>query len=277
MPESLEILKMRVLICFLNENARICTVTGLATMFGECKQKMHRIFATLEKEGLLNRSNPRSPVLTELGREKAHYYENRINIVLNHLLYEGLDMDNAEHDAYAWALFSSDKGMEIIKSSEQRYRAKYELRKREQFDGTELCKHLHDGEYRLPFLIYKEHMTDGNNLSMSNSGFEHPCILTVTNGEGTIQLRPKEILARSQMTGQEMIGRVRMLMYWDGMTFKNAETVNGMLTFPASTLSFLNIGSGMEQILHGSVCLKMQCSVGTNHMPEATAIFAAML
>lgn len=277
MPESLEILKMRVLICFLNENARICTVTGLATMFGEGKQKMHRIFATLEKEGLLNRSNPRSPVLTELGREKAHYYENRINIVLNHLLYEGLDMDNAEHDAYAWALFSSDKGMEIIKSSEQRYRAKYELRKREQFDGTELCKHLHDGEYRLPFLIYKEHMTDGNNLSMSNGGFEHPCILTVTNGEGTIQLRPKEIWARSQMTGQEMIGRVRMLMYWDGMTFKNADTVNGMLTFPASTLSFLNIGSGMEQILHGSVCLKMQCSVGTNHMPEATAIFAAML
>lgn len=277
MPESLEILKMRVLICFLNENARICTVTGLATMFGEGKQKMHRIFATLEKEGLLNRSNPRSPVLTELGREKAHYYENRINIVLNHLLYEGLDMDNAEHDAYAWALFSSDKGMEIIKSSEQRYRAKYELRKREQFDGTELCKHLHDGEYRLPFLIYKEHMTDGNNLSMSNGGFEHPCILTVTNGEGTIQLRPKEIWARSQMTGQEMIGRVRMLMYWDGMTFRNADTVNGMLTFPASTLSFLNIGSGMEQILHGSVCLKMQCSVGTNHMPEATAIFAAML
>ena len=277
MPESLEILKMRVLICFLNENARICTVTGLATMFGEGKQKMHRIFATLEKEGLLNRSNPRSPVLTELGREKAHYYENRINIVLNHLLYEGLDMDNAEHDAYAWALFSSDKGMEIIKSSEQRYRAKYELRKREQFDGTELCEHLHDGEYRLPFLIYKEHMTDGNNLSMSNGGFEHPCILTVTNGEGTIQLRPKEIWARSQMTGQEMIGRVRMLMYWDGMTFKNAATVNGMLTFPASTLSFLNIGSGMEQILHGSVCLKMQCSVGTNHMPEATAIFAAML
>ena len=277
MPESLEILKMRVLICFLNENARICTVTGLAAMFGEGKQKMHRIFATLEKEGLLNRSNPRSPVLTELGREKAHYYENRINIVLNHLLYEGLDMDNAEHDAYAWALFSSDKGMEIIKSSEQRYRAKYEVRKREQFDGTELCKHLHDGEYRLPFLIYKEHMTDGNNLSMSNGGFEHPCILTVTNGEGTIQLRPKEIWARSQMTGQEMIGRVRMLMYWDGMTFKNAETVNGMLTFPASTLSFLNIGSGMEQILHGSVCLKMQCSVGTNHMPEATAIFAAML
>lgn len=277
MPESLEILKMRVLICFLNENARICTVTGLATMFGEGKQKMHRIFATLEKEGLLNRSNPRSPVLTELGREKAHYYENRINIVLNHLLYEGLDMDNAEHDAYAWALFSSDKGMEIIKSSEQRYRAKYELRKREQFDGTELCKHLHDGEYRLPFLIYKEHMTDGNNLSMSNGGFEHPCMLTVTNGKGTIQLRPKEIWARSQMTGQEMIGRVRMLMYWDGMTFKNAETVNGMLTFPASTLSFLNIGSGMEQILHGSVCLKMQCSVGTNHMPEATAIFAAML
>ena len=30
MPESLEILKMRALICFLNEDPALCTVTGLA-------------------------------------------------------------------------------------------------------------------------------------------------------------------------------------------------------------------------------------------------------
>ena len=45
----------------------------------------------------------------------------------------------------------------------------------------------------------------------------------------------------------------------------------------AGSLYFLNIGSGMGQILHGSVCLRMQCSVGTNHMPESTAIFTIMI
>lgn len=246
-------------------------------MLGTGKQKMHRIFMSLEKEGLIDRSNARRPILTATGREKACYYENRINIVLNHLLYEGLDMDNAEHDAYAWALFSSDKGMEIIRSSEQRYRAKYELRRCEQFGGDELCRHLQDGEYKLPFLIYKEHMSGGSNLSMSNSGFEHPCILTVKNNIGTICLRSKEISARSPVTGREMIGRVRMLSYWYGKSYQPAVSEGGMISFSANALSFLNIGSGMEQILHGSVCLKMQCTVGTNHMPEATAIFVVML
>ena len=39
----------------------------------------------------------------------------------------------------------------------------------------------------------------------------------------------------------------------------------------------LNIGSGVGQILHGSVCLRMQCSVGTKHMPESTAIFTILI
>ena len=34
MPESLEILKMRALICFLNEDPALCTVTGLADILG---------------------------------------------------------------------------------------------------------------------------------------------------------------------------------------------------------------------------------------------------
>lgn len=277
MPESLDILKLRVLLSFLNEDPKTCTVTGLAGVLGEGKQKVSRIFMALEREGLLDRSDPRRPCLTEAGRARAAYYEERTNVVLNHLLYEGLDIDSAMHDAYAWALMSSDEGMALIRSSEQRYRAKYELRRQNEFDGAELCRHLGDGEYRFPFLIYKEYVAGGTNLSMANAGFAHPCTLAVSDGVGTVRLHPVDASACSQMTGREMNGRVRRLMYLDGDAFVPADDDGSTISFPARTLHFLNIGSGMGQILHGSVCLRMQCSVGTKHMPESTAIFTILI
>ena len=197
--------------------------------------------------------------------------------MLNHLLYEGLDIDSALHDAYAWALMSSDEGMALIRSSEQRYRAKYELRRQSEFGGAELCRRLGDGEYRFPFLIYREYVSGGTNLSMANEAFLHPCTLAVANGVGVVRLHPVDLSARSQMTGREMNGRVRRLMYLDGSTFAPAYDDGRAISFPARTLHFLNIGSGVGQILHGSVCLRMQCSVGTKHMPESTAIFTILI
>ena len=276
MPESLEILKMRALICFLNEDPALCTVTGLADILGEGKQKISRLLMSLEKEGLLDRSDLRR--LTQAGREQAAYYEKRTNIVLNHLLYEGLDLNDAEHDAYAWARFSSERGMEIIKSSEQRYRAKYELRRQKEFGGEELCRHLADGEYSFPFLIYRETVRGGTNLSMANEGFRHPCVLRVADGRGQIVLQPVDLSAKSPLTGRKMNGRVRKLtiLQPDGV-FMRAEEDGANLAFSADVLHFLNIGAGMGQILHGSVCMRMQCSVGTMHMPESTAIFTIMI
>lgn len=278
MPESLEILKMRALICFLNEDPALCTVTGLADILGEGKQKISRLLMSLEKEGLLDRRDLRRPRLTQAGREQAAYYEKRTNIVLNHLLYEGLDLNDAEHDAYAWARFSSERGMEIIKSSEQRYRAKYELRRQKEFGGEELCRHLADGEYSFPFLIYRETVRGGTNLSMANDGFRHPCVLRVADGRGQIVLQPVDLSAKSPLTERKMNGRVRKLtiLQPDGV-FMRAEENGENLAFSADVLHFLNIGEGMGQILHGSVCMRMQCSVGTMHMPESTAIFTIMI
>ena len=108
-----DILKLRVLLSFLNEDPKTCTVTGLAGVLGEGKQKVSRIFMALEREGLLDRSDPRRPCLTEAGRARAACYEARTNVVLNHLLYEGLDIDSAMHDAYAWALIRSEHAFRL--------------------------------------------------------------------------------------------------------------------------------------------------------------------
>lgn len=277
MPESPEILKLRILLCFQNEAPSICTVTGLSRLLDESKQKISRAFISLEKEGLIDRSDNRRPVLTEKGKCKALYYEERTDIILNHLLYEGLDMDNAEHDAFAWAMFSSDAGFEMLKNSEQRYHAKYTLRKKTHFSGEVLCSYLKDGEYRFPFLIYREHMSEGSNLSMANEGFEHPCSLVVKNGKGVIRLKAVDVSFKSLATGREMNGKVRDLRYMKNGEFYPAAEDGEWLSFPAEALSFINMGTGIGQILHGSVCIRMRCSVGTKHMPESTAVFTIIV
>ena len=277
MLESPEILKLRILLCFQSEDPSICTVTGLSRLLDESKQKISRAFISLEKDGLIDRSDNRRPVLTEKGKSKASYYEERTDIILNHLLYEGLDMDNAEHDAFAWAMFSSDACFEMLKNSEQRYHAKYTLRKKASFSGEVLCSHLKDGEYRFPFLIYREHMNDGSNLSMANEGFEHPCSIIVKNGKGIIRLKAVDVSFKSLATGKEMNGKVRDLRYMKNGEFYPAEQDGEWLSFPAEAVSFLNMGTGIGQILHGSVCIRMRCSVGTKHMPESTAIFTIIV
>lgn len=127
--------------------------------------------------------------------------------------------------------------MSLIRSQERRYKAKYELCKTETFDGSELCAHLGDGEYRFPFLIYRESVHDGSNLSMANAGFEHPCTLSVKDGKGTIRLHPLNISAKSFITRKEMNGRVRKLKYLSNDSFIRRQMT---VSISRSRLMYLN-------------------------------------
>ena len=276
MPESPDILRLRVLLCFLKGD-EACTVMGISRTLKEAKQNISRAMISLEKDGLLDRSNPRCPALTGPGYQKAKYYAERIEITLSHLLYEGVDVESARQDAFLWALYLSDKTMETIRATEERYRVKYELRDQKQFSGRQLCNLLKDGVYQFPFLIYREHVKSGTNISMANEGFEHPCTLYVDNGEGWIQLRAQSISAKSASNGKILRGRAQSMQYFDSGRFVDAEINGNVFSFPAETLHFVNMGSGVGQILHGSCPVKMGCSVGLIHMPESTAIFTILV
>lgn len=276
MTESPGILRLRVLLCFLQKDDA-CTVMGISRTLKESKQNISRSMIALEKDGLLDRSDPRNPLLTELGLLKAKYYAERIEITLNHLLYEGVDIESARRDAFLWALYCSDKTMEAIKATEERYRVKYELREQKQFSGKKLCKLLKNGIYQFPFLIYRENVKRGTNISMANEGFEHPCTLYVDNGEGWIQLRAQPISAKSASSGKLLRGRAQSMQYFDSGRFIDAEINGNVFSFPAEALHFVNMGSGVGQILHGSCSVKMECSVGLIHMPESAAIFTILI
>lgn len=276
MSTDAEILKLRILLSFLR-NDETCTVTGISRTLGESKQNVSRSIIRLEEEGLIDRKNTRHPCLTDKGRKRAEYYSERINISLNHLMYEGVGIENARNDACRWALYNSDETMDVIRSAEKKYAAKLELRDRMHFTGADLCRKLADGEYQLPFIIYREHVSNGTNISMANRGFEHPCTLIVKNSVGTLLLKATRIEAASGYSGKLMSGTVKTLKYFDNGSFISAEKSGEVLSMPMDAVSFVNIGEGIGQVLHGTLCLKMQCTAGSVHMPESTAIFTVLL
>ena len=277
MTNEPEILKLRVVLCFLQAGEEGCSVTGISRTLGEEKYKISRAINALAKDGVIDKTDIRHPILTKYGEELAKKYSERMDITINHLLYEGVDAQNANQDAYYWALFNSDKTMEVIRSSGEKYRVKYEMRNESSFRGDTLCKRMKDGIYQLPFLIYREKFHNGSNISMANGGFEHPCTLSIENGVGTVKVHAVEIMVKSPVSGLKMRGKVKHLKYYDGYEYVNAESNGDVLSFPAEALNFVNIGSGMGQILHGSVCLKMSCSAGLVHMPESVAIFTLLI
>lgn len=277
MAISAEILRLRVLLCFLKSAPENCTVMGIARTLKEDKHRVSRAIIALEGEGLVDRTDNRAPVLTPKGREAARRYSERADTALNHLLYEGVDIESAKQDSYIWALHNSEQTMDVIRSSEEQYRVKYALRDQPVISGTTLCKRLKDGLYQFPFVLYREAVKDNSNLSMANRGFEQPCNLYVDHGVGVIQLRVKAMMAQSQADGQMMFGRVRKMEYFDSGRYISAEFHGDVISFPADALTFYNMGTGMGQVLHGSACLRMQCSCGILHMPESTAIFTILI
>lgn len=279
MFDSMEIIRLRVLLAFYQMDEESRSVMNISRMLGQEHYVISRVISGLEKEGLIERETPRKPVLTAKGKEKAEKYSKRMELTLNHLLYEGVSMENARNDAYNWALNNTDETMTVIANAEEKYRVKYELRDKKNFSGKDLCKKMNDGTYRFPFIIYKEQIEkkQNTNISMANAGFEHPCELVVRDGVGMIHMRALTMSANSRKSGMLMQGKVQTVKYNYNNVFIDAEKNGDAICFPAECLNFLNIGSGVDQILHGSVCLKMKCSVGVIHMPESVAIFTILI
>ena len=167
--------------------------------------------------------------------------------------------------------------MAVFRTADECYRVKYELSDKKQFSGVELCRKMKDGVYRFPFLIYQEQIVNGNNISWANEAFEHPCTLFIKNGKGMIRLCPKKMTMRHPETGKNVNKYVRHLKYSELGEDVNAENDGTVLSFPASCLNFINIGSGVEQILHGSICVKLGNVVGNGNVKEFAAIFTILI
>ncbi|MBQ1529149.1 MAG: hypothetical protein IIZ76_02590, partial [Clostridia bacterium] len=163
MAESSEVLRLRVLLSFYNDENT--TVTGLARSLGEEKYTISRLLSAMEEEGVVDRSNNRHPKLTSEGIEAAERYAKRVDTLVNYLLFKGVGMENARPDALKMALHMSGQSIDVFRSEEELEAVKYEFRDRRKFSGSEFFSKLPDGNYRLSFIIYREKANNVTNVS----------------------------------------------------------------------------------------------------------------
>lgn len=276
MADQTEILKFRILMCFVTMSEEGCNVTNLAKVIAVEKYTVSRILTALEREGMIDRSSRRRPKLTSKGRTEALKYKNRMEIAMNHLKYEGVLESAARKDAFYLARYCSEETFQAIQNGEERHRMKYIFKDQRNFTGEQLCQQLHEGNYRLPFVIYKEDARNQPPVSMANEGFEHPCELMVRKKRGVIRLKASSVSHGSAADGRKMHGKIENLKYECGGAFWDAEHIGDFLQFPADSMHFMNLGSYPDSLYHGTVKLKMRSSAGTAHMPESVAVFTVI-
>lgn len=174
----MNILKVKTLICFQNQKEQ-WNVTNLAVTLGEEKYAVSRVLTVLEKEGLIDKSNRRKPILTKKGKMAAEAYSQKVELVIGHLLSTGVSQEVAREDAVTIASYCKEETLEALKKEEIAKRVKYGFREGMEFDGERLSRRYPDGNYPIPFTIFQKELHREHEVSVWNERFENPCILNI--------------------------------------------------------------------------------------------------
>ncbi len=247
MTDTPELTRLRVLLCFDPSNRSECTVTGIARTLGMEKYSVSRVLKYFNQQGIIDTTDSRHPKLTAKGEEEEAFYRERVHTLVNHLLYEGVDLENARSDALSMALYNSEQSMAAIRATEESYRIKYEFRDRSKFGGAVLAKRMRDGTYQFPFMLYREQSLNGDNYAPDNKRFLHPATVTVREDQGRVQLLATD-------NGEDTVREIR---YFDSGRFVTAEKNAGIFCLPLESFNFINLEGGSSEVFHGSLPIRI--------------------
>ena len=276
--ENLTSFQIQLLLYYLTAEPKKRTVTDAARYLHKPKSTLTHILDSLDALSLMERVEGRKSVLTTAGKRTAQQLLHQRKILEQYMQYQDIPPAQIKENALrALSAGFSDQFMERLAEQEGRMRLKEIFAGHRDFHGGDICNYLKDGSYYFPFIIYREQIKNHNNLSMANRGFENPCELIVKDHEGLVYLAVKTVSAESMSSGKKMEGRVNKMQYLYDGEFRDGGIDGRYVYFPVTALNFIAMGKGRDTLLHGSVCLKMQCSVGDMHMPESAAIFTMFI
>ena len=271
-----DLLKMKILIYFHQNEPSLCTVGKIADRLGSFKQKVSKILIELELEELVDRSDNRHPVLTKKGILLADKYTNSMKMTMEYLINEGVSLENVEKDAYNIVMCSSDSTMDAIKRRYTINAMKKELRGMGNFCGKTISEYLYNGMYPINFIIYRQHAEYNNHISMANNGFEHPAHIFVENGVGKIRLKIKDLRADTPYKGM-VKGKASEVHYLYEKKYEKAEMLGDFVTLPLNAMKFTSMGNDSNLQIEGSIFMKIKSTINTVYMPESEAIFTVVM
>lgn len=145
MTEIKGFLAGQIMLCYMNMDEKELNVTSLARTIGVDKYAVSRALSRMEKEGLINKDNPRKPLLTAIGREKAKQFNEKMNISMSFLMENGGVYNGIDEDAVSMALALSN---EVLKRmTGQRKALTKKAIDRDIIEGYSLQKYFEDGTY----------------------------------------------------------------------------------------------------------------------------------
>lgn len=125
-------------------------------------------------------------------------------------------------------------------------------------------------EYYVKFGIYRLNRKMGEkSLSMAMNGFSKRGKIIWKDSVAYLELRLKDMSAKSRLNGTKMYGHLDTLKYEDDGILVGAERKNNSIFIP---LSVCTIKQGQDGTIVGKVAVTMTSSAGQQHMPESTAL-----
>ena len=264
----------------LNKRPDGCRAIHLSETLNLAKYEISKKLSLLAEEDMIYRTENKDVVLTEKGKAYSSAFARRIDLVVSHLGYEGMDYENAMLNSLEIAMHCNEAYFEKFeKPMTEIIRIKELFADKQSFSGAELARCMNMGSYSFPFVLYRERVKNHDNLSMANKGFENPCEMVIDKDGGSVVLRIKEMMEHSGMTGKLLAGHVLGIEYFDGRDYRLAKEGGQFAAIPLSAFEFRNISSRdrFNNMLLGSVELKVRCTVGIIHMPESKCILSVFM
>lgn len=237
----------------------------LASEIGVSRPAANRVVQELLDLGLVIQQKQRKISLSRQGETIAAHLDDQLTAIVQYLM---TDMDMEEE-----ALAKQALDLALNMSSE--YRAaclqkieKYLCRKPIPQNGkAKLQDVLESGTYRIPFQLLQQ---KEDKISTGDSGFVHPCTLTITDIQGHIALDLCDLNCKS-IAGRVLSGRLQYLWYNSGTEWVEAEVTDTACRIPTDGMQLALDSHGTLRT--GELQVRVRASVGAFAMPESYARF----
>lgn len=247
------------------------SLSGMARGFGVSKSTISRNLEVFAENGLVYNG---TLTLTGYGKQTAEKYEQETRELSAWLAFTtGRTQEDMTAEAMQIMLTLSEETRQSIIEKQKIKRAVVQLEDDIHPKAAKVEKILKNGEYHLPFTIYKENMEEPGEsyLSMADMGFRHPAGLTMENGTGMICLKAVALEQRSFIGELIVKGKLLRMRYRMEKEYVDARQEGDCFYFPMSALVFTY--HKQEGMLQGTTKLFLESPMMKQKKHARAAIF----
>ena len=246
----------------------------VARQFDVNRSTVSRALSAFIDEGILDQRF----LLTSYGKSFVLRFGHRHKKIIYWLMKNGIDEETATEDALRIMTRCSEEMIQLMEQGGELCKAcSYFGEKGHKLilDGNSLYKYIPRGDYRVAFGFYKGRKREPQQISMADTAFHHPAVLTVSEQSSNLKMKYKKVEQKSMRSRKLMSGEVQAVKYEYENQIKAAVLKDGYANLSLEAMQFSYLQE--EDILQGELKLFLSSSVGEMHMPECTAMLRLYL